>query len=82
VPGFTDHQLAEIRGSGALEPPRKRPNKPPCPWNTNAAGLRGHFCSGMVESFVWNAVSLIFVALQTIQCCYANKVVVSGIWYT
>jgi hypothetical protein len=24
----------------------------------------------------------IFAALQTRQCCYANKTIASGIWYT
>jgi hypothetical protein len=29
-----------------------------------------------------DAKQRIYVALQTINCCHANKLVVSGIWHT
>jgi hypothetical protein len=31
---------------------------------------------------IWIPDHPIFAALQTASCCYANKAVVSGIWYT
>jgi hypothetical protein len=31
---------------------------------------------------IWISDQAIFAALQTLLCCYANKAVVSGIWYT
>jgi hypothetical protein len=30
----------------------------------------------------WNAILVNFVAMQPANCCYANKSVVAGIWYT
>jgi hypothetical protein len=39
-----------------------------------AAGSGGRFV-------IWDANRLIYVALQTTICCYANKDIVAGIWY-
>jgi hypothetical protein len=38
------------------------------------------FCR--LECPAWNASFVNFAAMQTDNCCYANKPVVTGIWYT
>jgi hypothetical protein len=76
VLGFSDHQVAEIHDSGALDPPRKQAaEKPVCTQNTKAARFQRPFA-------IWNAIFANFAAMQTANCCYANKPVVAGIWYT
>lgn len=31
---------------------------------------------------IWDPNQVIFVAMHNRECCYANKPVVTGIWYT
>src|SRR5262249_25273125 len=79
VLGFTDHQVAEIHDSGALDPPRKQAAEwPPSSEKASKAAVFGGFFA------IWK----VFPG-QTEPCCIAQakmllckQIRCSGIWYT
>jgi len=74
--GFLQN-VAEIHDSGVLDPPRKQAADQTltATGNSKAAGFRRPFS-------IWDANQAIYAAMQPPKCCYANKCVVVGIWYT
>ena len=84
VLGFSDHQVAEIHNSGALDPPRKSRRRIIAASRASfkAAGFRRPFCLRIWPAWGPADHQPFMLHCNRQLCCYANKWVAAGIWYT